>query len=46
MGEIVINFDETNSVIGRNYKITLKGRTENIVQLPTTSIGHGIIPKK
>jgi hypothetical protein len=46
MGEIVVNFDnETNSVIGGNYKITLKGRTENIVQLPTTSKGHGIIPK-
>jgi hypothetical protein len=30
MGEIVINFDnETNSVIGGNYKITLKGRTES-----------------
>jgi hypothetical protein len=46
MGEIVLNFDkETNSVIGGIHKITLKGRTENIVQLPTTSKGHGIIPK-
>jgi hypothetical protein len=45
MGEVIINFDDTNSVIGGPRKITLNGRTQNIVQLPITSKGHGIIPK-
>jgi hypothetical protein len=45
MGEAIINCDETNSVIGEDRKITLKCRTENIVQLPTTSKDKGIIPK-
>jgi hypothetical protein len=45
MGEIIKFDNETNSVIGGPRKITLKSRTENIVQLPTISKGHGIIPK-
>lgn len=46
MGKVIINFDdETNGARCEPRKVTLKGRTENIVQLPTTSKGHGIIPK-
>jgi hypothetical protein len=47
MGEVMINFDtETNSVISGTHKLTLKNRTENIVQLPTKSKGYGVIPKR
>ena len=42
MGKVINCDDETNSVIGEPRKVTLKGRTENIVQLPTTSKGHRI----
>ena len=47
MGEVTINFDsETNETVRDTYKLTLKNRTESIVQLPTKSKGHGIISKR
>jgi hypothetical protein len=43
----MINFDDkTNRVVSEPYKLTLKARTDSIVELPTTSKGHGIIPKR
>ena len=43
----VINFDdETNRAVSKAYKLTFKTRTENILQLPTKSKGHGIISKR
>jgi hypothetical protein len=47
MGGVVINFDnETNKTVNETHRLTLKTRTENIVQLPTKSKGHGIISKR
>ena len=43
MGEVLINFDnETNKVVNKTRKRTLKTRTESITRLPTKSKGHGI----
>jgi len=46
MGEVTINFDETNRALRESKKLSLKTRTENIVQLPTKSKGHGILSKR
>jgi hypothetical protein len=46
MGEVLINFDETDKVVNETHKLMLKARTENIVQLPTKSKGHGITSKR
>jgi hypothetical protein len=46
MGEVLINFDETDKVVNETHKLTLKARTKNIVQLPTKSKGHEIISKR
>jgi hypothetical protein len=47
MGHVIVKFDpkpdEDNS---ENCKLTLKARSENIVKLPTKSLGHGLISKK
>ena len=46
MGEVTINFDETNRTVRETYKLTLKNRTENIFQLPTKSKGRNNIQKR
>jgi hypothetical protein len=46
MGEVVINFDETDKVVNETRKLKLKARTENIVKLPTKYKGHGILSKR
>jgi hypothetical protein len=46
-GEVVMNFDdETNKVVNKTHRLTLKTRTENIIRLPTKSKGQGIISKR
>jgi len=47
MGETTMNFDkETDRITSKTHKLTLKSRTEGIVQLPTKSKGLGIMPKQ
>jgi hypothetical protein len=46
MGEILINFDETDKVVNETHKLTLKTRTENIVRLLNISKGQGLISKR
>jgi len=46
MGEVLINFDETNKEVKETHRLTLKTRAESIVRLPTKSKGHRIIPKR
>jgi hypothetical protein len=47
MGDVIISFDpKTNEAEREPYKLTLKARTESIVELPTTSKGHGLISKR
>jgi hypothetical protein len=47
MGDVIISFDpKTNEAESKPYKLTLKARTESIVELPTTSKGHGLISKR
>jgi hypothetical protein len=44
--EVVVNFDPKPSVNKREpCRITLKARTENIVGVPTTSKGLGLLPR-
>jgi hypothetical protein len=46
MGGIVIKFDpKNNDENKKSHKITLKARTENLVELPTSSKGQGLILK-
>jgi len=47
MGEVIMSFDnEVNGVKNKSHKLTLKTRTESIVQLPTKSKGQGIKSKR
>jgi hypothetical protein len=47
MGDVVVKFDpKPDKVNSKNCKRTLKTRSENIVKLPTKSLGHGLISKK
>jgi hypothetical protein len=42
-----VRFDpKPDKINGENCKLTLKARSENIVKLPTTSMGHGLINKR
>ena len=44
--EIVVNFDPKPSTIKKEAcRLTLKVRTENIVNVPTSSKGLGLLPK-
>jgi hypothetical protein len=46
MGNIIIKFDSKgDNENKKSRKCTLKARTENLVELPTSSIGQGLIPK-
>jgi hypothetical protein len=40
-----MKFDQTKAD-SENCKLTLKARSENIVKLPTKSLGHRLISKK
>ena len=47
MGDVVVKFHpKPDKISNENYKLTLKARSENIVNLPTKSMGHGLISKK
>lgn len=47
MGDVVVRFDpKPDKINGDNCKLTLKARSENIVKLPTKSMGHGLISKR
>jgi len=47
MGDVVVKFDpKPDKVNSENCKLTLKARSENIVKLPTKSLGHGLISKR
>jgi len=46
-GDVVVRFDpKPDKINGENCKLTLKARSENIVKLPTKSMGHGLISKR
>jgi hypothetical protein len=46
MGAVVVKFDpKPHKISSENCKLTLKARSENIVKLPTKSMGHGLISK-
>ena len=47
MEDVVVRFDpKPDKINGDNCKLTLKARSENIVKLPTKSMGHGLISKR
>ena len=47
IGDLVVKFDsKPDKANSENCKLTLKDRSENIVKLPTNSLGHGLITKK
>jgi len=47
MGDVVVKFDpKPDKANSKNCKLTLKARSENIVKLPTKSLGHGLTSKK
>jgi len=47
MGQVTMSFDnEINEAKNKSHTLTLKTRTESIVQLPTKSKGLGIISKR
>jgi len=47
MQDVVVKFDpKPDKISSENCKLTLKVRYENIVKLPTKSMGHGLISKK
>jgi len=47
MDEVIMSFDnEVKKANNKSHKLTLKTRTESIVQLPTKSKGLGIISKR
>ena len=42
-----MRFDpKPDKINGDNCKLTLKARSENIVKLPSKSMGHGLISKR
>jgi hypothetical protein len=46
MNNVIMSFfNETDKAKNETHKLTLKPRTESIVQLPTKLKGLGIIPK-
>ena len=47
MDDVIMSFDnEANKTRNKTHKLTLKTRTESIVQLPTKTTGLGIISKR
>jgi len=47
MGNVVVKFDpKLDKTDADTCKLTLKARSENIVKLPTKSMGHGLISKR
>ena len=46
MGDVVVKFDpKPNTANSESCKLTLKARYENVVKLPTKSMGHGLKSK-
>jgi hypothetical protein len=47
MGNVVVKLDPKSATANsRNCKLSLKARSENIMKLPTKSVGHGLTSKK
>jgi len=47
MGDVVVKFDpKPYKISSENCMLNLKARSQNIVKLPTKSMGHGLISKK
>ena len=47
MVDVVVKFDpRPDKISSENCKLTLKARSDNIVKLPTKSMGHGLISQK